>query len=217
MTQDAGARPQRRDAVRNQELVVQAAHEVMAEHGTVASMELVAARAGVGVGTVYRHFANKETLIDEMVRRFMEELITAARTALARGDGTGLEEYLRALGSFFLTHRGYTDKLVGPSKADCSRMLTELMADLLEQARAHGRIGADVTVADVRTASWALRGVIDIAGAIAPDAWERFLDVQLAGLRITPFPSTRPGATDEQLDRIASSHGQPTAAAHSPE
>jgi AcrR family transcriptional regulator len=206
MTQDTGARPQRRDAVRNQEQVLRAAHEVMAEYGTVASMELVATRAGVGVGTVYRHFANKETLIDEMVRRFMDELIDAARAALARGDGTGLEEYLRTLGSFFLTHRGYTDKLVGPSKVDASRVLAGLLADLLEQAKGHGRIGAAVTVADVRAATWALRGVIDVAGAIAPDAWERFLDVQLAGLRVVPFPSERPEVTDEQLDRIVTCH-----------
>jgi AcrR family transcriptional regulator len=209
MTPDTGARSQRRDAVRNQELVMRAAHEVMAEHGTVASMEAVAAAAGVGVGTVYRHFANKETLIDEMVRRFMEELIDAAGAALARADGTGLEEYLWAQGRFFLTHRGYTDKLVGPSKAPASRVLTGLMAELLQQAKDFGRIGADVTVADVRIAGWALRGVIDVAGAIAPEAWERYLDIHLAGLRVVPFPSGRPGATDEQLDRIASSHSLP--------
>jgi AcrR family transcriptional regulator len=61
----------------------------------------LAARAGVGVGTVYRRFASKEALIDELLRLALEEVMSATERALARTDGHGLEELLRALGRSF--------------------------------------------------------------------------------------------------------------------
>jgi AcrR family transcriptional regulator len=79
----------RRDAVRNYHRVLEAAREVLGESGADASMEEIAARAGVGVGTVYRRFANKEALIDELLRLSMEEGLDAARQALDCRDGTG--------------------------------------------------------------------------------------------------------------------------------
>jgi AcrR family transcriptional regulator len=73
------APPGRRDAVRNYHRVLNAAREVLGESGADASMEEIAARAGVGVGTVYRRFANKDALIDELVRLSMAEALTKAR------------------------------------------------------------------------------------------------------------------------------------------
>ncbi len=75
--------PGRRDAVRNYHRVLNAAREVLGESGADASMEEIAARAGVGVGTVYRRFANKDALIDELVRLSMSEALAEARQALA--------------------------------------------------------------------------------------------------------------------------------------
>ena len=77
--QDRDARPLRRDAVRNQQLIVDAARQVVSEFGTDAGMELIAARAGVGVGTVYRRFPSKEALVDELIRLIHAEHIDAAR------------------------------------------------------------------------------------------------------------------------------------------
>ena len=97
---DALGRPAtRRDAVRNYHRVVAAAREVLGESGAEASMEEIAARAGVGIGTVYRRFASKDALIDELLRLAMEQTVAAAERALARTDGHGLEEFLRAMGS----------------------------------------------------------------------------------------------------------------------
>ncbi len=80
----------RRDAVRNYHRILDAAREVLGESGADASMEEIAARAGVGVGTVYRRFANKDALIDELLRLSMGEALATARQALARPGGGGL-------------------------------------------------------------------------------------------------------------------------------
>jgi AcrR family transcriptional regulator len=199
---DTTARPLRRDALRNQELVLDAAREVISEFGTEASMEQIASRAGVGVGTVYRRFPNKEALIDELVRIILDELVTAATVALARGDGSGLEIFLRTTGHSFASHRGYSDKLVSKLKSQCADALFGLMSDLLAQAQQYGTIGPDVTVGDVRATTWAIRGIIQTTGTVAPDAWERHLDIHLAGLRAATLPSRRPPLSATQLTQI---------------
>ena len=199
---DTSTRPLRRDALRNQELVLDAAREVISEFGTEASMELIASRAGVGVGTIYRRFPNKQALIDELVRIILDELVTAAAAALARGDGSGLEVFLRTTGHSFASHRGYSDKLVSELKSKCADQLFGLMAELLAQAKQFGTIGPDVTIGDVRATTWAIRGIIQTTGTVAPDVWERHLDIHLAGLRAATLPSTRPSLDATQLAQI---------------
>src|SRR6204780_1329515 len=88
------ARAPRRDAVRNHQRILAAARDVLGESGADASMEEIASRAGVGVGTVYRHFANKDALIDELVRLSLCEALAGARSALAGPGGDGLEQFL---------------------------------------------------------------------------------------------------------------------------
>ncbi|MFC1431965.1 TetR/AcrR family transcriptional regulator [Streptacidiphilus sp. N1-3] len=199
----ADPRPRRRDAARNHQLVVDAAREVLSEFGTDASMELIASRAGVGVGTVYRRFPNKEALIDELVRLILVELVTTAGQELAKDDGSGLETYLRVLGRSLSDHRGYADKLVGRTKAACAAHLRVLTAELLAQAQQHGRVRADITLGDVLATVYALRGIITTTGDVAPGAWERHLDIQLAGFRAPDAPSRRPSLTPAQLARIS--------------
>jgi AcrR family transcriptional regulator len=196
-------RAPRRDALRNQQLVLDAARDVLSEHGTDATMELIAARAGVGVGTVYRHFPNKEALIDALVTGIFEELIAAATTALDH-PGTGLEEFLRVLGSSFAEHRGYARMLVGHTRTECgANVLRTMVATLLEQAQRARRIGPDVTLGDIMTTIWAIRGVVETSGDVAEGAWERHLDIHLVGLRSKSLTSTHPSVTARQLVAIA--------------
>ncbi|WP_405578654.1 TetR/AcrR family transcriptional regulator [Streptomyces sp. NBC_01190] len=201
-------RPMRRDAVRNHRLVVEAAREVLAEFGTDASMELIASRAGVGVGTVYRRFPNKEALVDEIARQILIELVDEARLALDRADGTGLEDFLWVIGRSLSKHHGYADKLVGSTKVGCVEQLRDLISELLAQAKENGRIGADVTLGDIMTLAWGLRGVVETAGAVVPDAWQRHLDIHLAGLRAAFPVSERPAVTREQLTLVNESKPQ---------
>ena len=75
-------------------------------------MEDIASRAGVGVGTVYRRFASKEALIDELLRLVLTEIVSAAEGALQLADGQGLDELLRAMGQSFADHARYASLLL---------------------------------------------------------------------------------------------------------
>ncbi|MCW2524897.1 MAG: transcriptional regulator, TetR family [Frankiales bacterium] len=201
--QDRELRPMRRDAVRNQKLVLQAAREVIAELGTEASIEVIATRAGVGVGTVYRHYPNKQALISEMIHEILGDLVITARAALDRGDGTGLESYLHALGASFTEHHRYAQMLVGQTTSQDAELLRSLMAALLAQAQHFGLINDQVVLGDIMATVWALRGIVETTADVAPGAWERHLDLHLAGLRAPQLQTDRPAVTREQLSRIS--------------
>ncbi|WP_435127929.1 TetR/AcrR family transcriptional regulator [Actinacidiphila sp. bgisy144] len=195
-------RPMRRDAARNHQLVIAAAREVLTEYGTDASMELIASRAGVGVGTLYRRFPNKEALVDEIAGQMLGELVAEARSALALPDGTGLDVFIGVFGHWLSLHRGYADKLVGRTEAACVEQLRDLIDLLLDQAKAAGRVAAHIELGDVMALVWGLRGVVETSGAVTPDAWRRYADIHLAGLRAHSPASARPAVTREQLTRI---------------
>jgi len=190
--------------VRNDKLVLQAAREVLGECGIDAGMEQIATRAGVGVGTIYRRFPSKEALVDELIRLVMDELDTAARAALADDDGTGLEQFLRALGRSFIEHRRYAGLMLARgSDEDTTRQVRCHIAALTDNARAAGTLGPTATLGDVIALVWSMRALAETTGDVAPDIWQRHLDIHLAGLR-SPAPISRqPPLTDRQLARLA--------------
>ncbi|MDR2983327.1 MAG: TetR/AcrR family transcriptional regulator [Nocardiopsaceae bacterium] len=178
------ARALRRDAVRNYERILESAREVLGESGADACIEEIAARAGVGVGTVYRRFESKGALIDELLRLALEDLITAADDALARRDGHGLEALLRAFGQSFADHARYADLLL-ERRADASvaRQIREATAELTARAVASGVVGPGITSTDVTALISAMRGMVQTSGDVTPELWQRFLDIHLAGMR----------------------------------
>jgi AcrR family transcriptional regulator len=186
-TASPAAAPLRRDAVRNYERVLDAAREVFGESGADAHIEEIAARAGVGVGTVYRRFASKDGLIDELLRLVMDELIRAADHALARTDGHGLEELLRAFGQSFADHARYADLLLErePDESLTLRIVAAI-TELTGRAVAAGTVSSDITTADVLALVSAMRGLVQASGPVSAEAWQRFLAIHLAGLRAGP-------------------------------
>jgi AcrR family transcriptional regulator len=196
----------RRDAVRNYHRVLEAAREVLGEYGADASMEEIAARAGVGVGTVYRRFANKDALIDELLRLAMCEVLEAARQALSCPGGTGLEQFLRALGAMFAASARYAHLLLERShSADAAGETRAAVAELTERALAAGTVNPGVTVGDVMALIWAMRGLTETTTGVAPETWQRFLDIHLAGLcapgPLSASPSMSPGQLSALLPR----------------
>jgi AcrR family transcriptional regulator len=178
------ARTARRDAERNYGLVLEAAREVFGESGAEASMEEIAARAGVGVGTVYRRFTSKDSLIDELVRLTLEEMLAAAARALARTDGLGLAEFLQVIGQSFADHARYAGLLMSrPADPEASQRIRDALTELTERAVAAGTVRVDITFGDVMALVWGMRGVVQAMLDTDPEAWRRHLDLHLAGMR----------------------------------
>jgi AcrR family transcriptional regulator len=170
-----GARPLRRDARANRGRILRAANELFSEHGIEAPLDEVARRAGVGTGTFYRHFANRDDLLDalfeERVRRF-DAMMGAASEAENAWDGlVGLMTTSFALQA---TDRGLKDVLVARARG----------AGRLSQPSPRTRAAlTDLMLADLPLVSAAILGVIDLTATIAPDAWRRILQIVLDGLR----------------------------------
>ncbi|GHA68283.1 MULTISPECIES: hypothetical protein [Streptomyces] len=121
---------------------------------------------------------------------------------------TGLEEFLRALGTSLGEHRGYGDRLVSRAKATYADQLRGLVAEQLVHTHEHGRVRPDITLGDVMTTVWAIRG-ITTSGSAAPHAWQRHLDTQLAGMPSMSRPSERPGVSADELARISGANRDP--------
>src|ERR1700693_6131204 len=99
-------RPRRADAVRNRERVLAAAEAVFAESGLMAQVEEVARRAGVGVGTVCRHFPTKQALVEAVLEAMYESVVHDAQVALAQVDaGDAFRSFFVSLSEFQARHR----------------------------------------------------------------------------------------------------------------
>jgi AcrR family transcriptional regulator len=184
----AAHRGLRRDARLNYERIVAAARDVFEESGADAAMEEIAARAGVGVGTVYRRFASKDALIDELLRLALTDLLTDVDHARARTDGYGLHELLHAFGRSFAEHARYANLLLQRQPdAAAEREIRAAIIELTAGAVAAGTINPDITVADVTALASGLRGLIHAGGEDSSSTWPRFLDLHLAGMG-TPAP-----------------------------
>jgi AcrR family transcriptional regulator len=198
------ARAPRRDAVQNYQRILDAARELFAESGPDVGIEDIAARAGVGIGTVYRRFASKEALVDELVRLATAEITAAADQALARTDGHGLEELLRAIGRSFADHARYADLMLNrPADPEASRRIRAAVEALTARAGAAGAVNPNITAWDVMALIWAMRGVAQASGEVAPTAWQRYLDIHLAGMRADGPLSSVPAMTTAQLARLS--------------
>ncbi len=184
-TPSNAARAPRRDALRNDANVLNAARAVFAEQGPQASMEAIADRAGVGVGTIYRRFEGKEALLDAIARLFVEEMDQAASAALAIPDpAAGLEEFLEFVGAFNAEKRRYAAELLDRVTPDDVSARTEgSVVQLTRNAVNAGVLAPAVTGQDIKALIVALRVVV----AATPDddgaAWRRFVRIHLAGLR----------------------------------
>jgi AcrR family transcriptional regulator len=186
-------RPLRRDAELNLERILVAAQDVFAESGYDASMERVANRAGVGVGTLYRRFPNKESLIIaimEMASRRSRQLVedVLATTTAAEGifefmrQCIGIPSSLRALVSrspqLAEKHLTMVEQLTGP------------VTTLIDRAKEVGSIRADVTFSDIAMILLSVRAVEDRWDVAEADAklgrqqGERHLQLLIDGLRV---------------------------------
>jgi AcrR family transcriptional regulator len=183
-----GARTLRADARRNREAVLGAARRLFSKRGLDAQMPDIAQAAGVGVGTVYRHFPTKEDLIEALAAHRFERLAEAAREALGEPDAW---EAFRGFIQFSaeLQARDCALSEVMASRPEMMRAaadrsgLMELTAELVERGQRAGVLRDDIDVEDVPTMICGLGRVTQAGNALPAIRWERFLAIVLDGLR----------------------------------
>jgi AcrR family transcriptional regulator len=195
----AAGRPKRADARRNYDQLLTAAREVFGEHGTDAALDDVAKRAGVGAGTLYRHFPTRDDLLEAVFRDRVEELTVQAEELLdAESPVDALATWLRAVVVHSTTYRGLAatvmaTKLDGGSEltTTCHGAMYAAGAALLDRAVRAGQVRPEVSVSDVlklvNAIAWATEQAND-----GSDQIDRLMDVVMTGVRTaTPAAATR--------------------------
>ncbi len=204
-------RPLRRDAELNRERIVAAAHDVFAESGFEASMERVAHRAGVGVGTLYRRFPNKEGLaiaIMEMVSDRTRQLVDEVLRTASPADG--IFEFLRQCVAMPSSLRALVAR--SPRLAEAHLAMVETLeapvTTLIQDAQAAGSLRADVTFGDIALILLSVRGVEDRWDTKEADVklgrqqGERHLQLLIDGLRVTDSTLPHRPLSRAQLDDL---------------
>jgi len=183
-------RPQRADARRNREKVVAAAAAAFAESGLEAQVEDIARRAGVGVGTVYRHFPTKEALVDALAAEHFDDLANIAEAAL-REDGEPWAIFAAAIwrsAQAAASDVAWCEIMGGdagaaPASSSQQQRLAEAMTTLIARAQVAGAMREDATVSDIRTIMCGFGHVAAAQRAGSAMDWERYLEIALDGLR----------------------------------
>lgn len=190
MTEEPGSRQRktRADAIRNRERVLEAAKTVFNQGGTEAGLEAVARQAGVGIGTLYRHFPTREALYEAVYRREVEQLTELARQLTAEMHPLeGLRRWMQALVEFVATKKGMAAALALAAHKPPELMayttgrLQEAIGMLLRPAVDSGEVRDDIGPDDL------LRTVIGLCALQDGPGWQaqvmRLFDVFLDGLR----------------------------------
>ncbi|MFE3325269.1 TetR/AcrR family transcriptional regulator [Streptomyces sp. NPDC059176] len=183
------SRPMRADARRNYERLLVEARGAFAEHGTDASLEEIARRAGVGIGTLYRHFPNRHALMNAVFQEALASLLDrSGELASAEQPCAALVEWLRAVVTHAGEYRGVARALMSASHdtssalSQCSVPLEEAGARLLSRAQAVGAVRTDVSIRDLMQ----LTNAIALAAEQDPTDTEladRLLMLTLRGLK----------------------------------
>jgi AcrR family transcriptional regulator len=192
MTAMEPAKPQRADARRNRERIVDAARDLFAECGHGTQMDDVARRAQVGVGTVYRHFPTKTALIGELLAtKFRTHAEAARRWAAEQPDDAWtafegwLRESFRSIGQDATLQQRITwidDEDVLALAEEARQALIEVVGEMIARAHEQGTLRADFTVDDIPAVMCAV-GAVFGAASLPPSGPERFVEVIVAGLR----------------------------------
>ncbi|KPC59390.1 TetR/AcrR family transcriptional regulator [Streptomyces chattanoogensis] len=184
-------RPMRADARRNYERLLTEARTAFTQHGTDTSLEDIARRAGVGIGTLYRHFPHRTALMGAVFQGEVDALVTYAKElADAPQPCRALVDWLRAIISHASTYRGLSRALMAASAAadDSSGMarccvpMHEAGRALLSRAQQAGAVRADVNIGDLLQLTNGIALAAEESPA-DPDLADRLLALTLSGLK----------------------------------
>jgi AcrR family transcriptional regulator len=183
-------RPKRADAQRNYDKLVAAARAAFAADGTQASLEDIARRAGVGIGTLYRNFPTRQALIEAVYIGEVEEMARTAEGLASLEPWDALVAWLREYVRFAATKRALTQAMLATVDPDaqvfaaCRAQITGAGDALVRRAQEAGVVRSDATFSDIGRM---MAGIAAIPAA-DPGQIDRILDVALDGLRYGTSP-----------------------------
>lgn len=214
LTPGEEARPLRRDAARNRRLILEAAHELFAERGLDVTLDDVARRAGVGVGTVYRRFSGKEDLIEALFEEQLDRLVDKAERALEEeSPWDAFVGFLVGCTEDLVRDHGLREVVLSGAYAcglavQVRERLTPLAVALVRRAQEAGELRDDFCDTDIPLIEEMLGSVYRFAQPARPEVWRRYLVFVLDGLRPRPglTPLEEHALTLVELGRITGVH-----------
>jgi AcrR family transcriptional regulator len=204
-TGQANCRPLRADARQNRQRLMRSAREVFGEQGLEASIAEIARRAGVGAGTLYRHFPDRDALITSVFEEKMDAYVAAAEDALTDSDPwRSFCTYVQRVCAMQAEDRGFTHVLTNSfPTADAFEAKRAVayahFAELVERAQTAGCLRADFTHQDMALLLMANAGVVAATADTVPDAWRRPVAYMLQAFEATNTTPLPPAPDAEQL------------------
>ncbi|MFD5298972.1 TetR/AcrR family transcriptional regulator [Streptomyces mutabilis] len=203
-------RPLRADAERNRQRIIAAAQKVFARRGLEVTLDDIAHHAGVGVGTVYRRFADREALIEAVFDNEIRRVVALAEQALAHENAwEGLVQFLTVSGADFAEDRGLREILLEGAHsqnrvAAAREHLTPAFSALIARAQQEGSLRNDIEATDLPLLQLMIGATAHHTRAVTPDLWQRYLTLVLDGLRTQrhgPSPLPHRALTQEEFDQ----------------
>jgi AcrR family transcriptional regulator len=179
----------RADAARNRQAIIDTARSVYGQRGLDAPLDEIARLAGVGNATLYRHFPSRCELVGEVFAETLRQIIGEAEHALTNPDPwAGFAGHVRFLCRLQATDRGLADLLTtevpgAPQIQELRSRAYALLVRIASRAKLDGALRADFVPEDLVLLLMANAGLVHRTAEAAPDAWSRFVDLALDGLR----------------------------------
>lgn len=207
----APPRPLRKDAARNRELLIAAARTVFAQRGFAATLDDVAHEAGLGVGTAYRHFANKHELATAVAQQSVDRVSARVRELLTADDPwQAVVDFFEFAMEMQSQDRGVRETLTGSYVWEEFQpqfnVAFEPLEKLVQQAQDAGVVREDVTASDIGVLVMMLCALGEIADYAHPGLIRRYLTMTLEGLKPGGAPLPVPPLDTEQLFTTIQKH-----------
>ncbi|AUG79266.1 hypothetical protein CFP65_4519 [Kitasatospora sp. MMS16-BH015] len=202
--------PKRRDAARNRQALIDAARELFAREGLQVPTDRIAKAAGIGNATFYRHFPDRDALVEEIFRGTAETLGEAAAEALARDEAwPALAGYFERIFALVSRDRGLNDLVTAAAGRsafldDISRGNAATVTTLVARAQEEGTLRTDVAAMDVLVLMGPLLRAMPALVADHPEGWRRPLALLLDAFRPTGHPLPGTPVPPERLDQTFS-------------
>jgi AcrR family transcriptional regulator len=184
----APARKPRADSARNRQLLIDTAKACFADVGLDVSLEEIARRARVGIGTLYRHFPSREAVVEAVYRREVEQLAEAVPDLLKSSPpAEALHKWMHLFVDYIATKRviapslGVATGATSALRANSTELITRAIATLVKRAAESGEVRKDIAPSDL------LRAIVGVSYGNPDQAWEasarRLIDLLMDGLR----------------------------------